>query len=59
MKKEVVEAALKNMLDECLESMNQDGSVRSLEYDPETQTCTVKMTVHIVEEDEYIGFQGY
>lgn len=54
-----IEAALYEMLNECLEGANQDGSILELKYDPESKTCTVKLTVEIIEEDNYIGFQGY
>jgi len=54
--KEKIEKTLYEMLDELLEGGNQDGAIESLTYDEKTNTCTVKMSVHIVEEDEYIGF---
>lgn len=57
--KKEIESRLKNMLDECLESYNQDGSIISIVYDPEKNECTVKLNVYIVEEDNYVGFQGY
>lgn len=57
--KEAIEKQLKDMLHEMLRSYNQEDSIISLEYDETSQECTVKMTVHIVEEDNYIGFSGY
>ena len=57
--KKEVEAKLKDLLNDCLSSANQDGSIISLEVDDELETCTVKMNVTIVEEDDYIGFEGY
>ena len=57
--KATVEAVLTEMLDELLEYGNQDGSILDIEYDEKTETCNVKMSVVIVEDDNYIGFQGY
>lgn len=57
--KETIEKQLKEMLHEMLRSHGQEDSIISLEYDDVSQECTVKMTVHIVEEDNYIGFAGY
>ena len=57
--KDEIREGLRELLSECLGSCNQDGAVLSLEYDEEKQECTVKMTVHIVDEDNYIGFEGY
>jgi hypothetical protein len=54
-----IEAKLKDLLNDCLSSANQDGSIISLELDESGETCTVKMNVTIVEEDDYIGFEGY
>lgn len=54
-----IENALKDLLDECLASQNQDGSIIKLKYNKDNQTCEVSLTVTIVEEDNYIGFQGY
>lgn len=54
-----IEAKLKDLLNDCLSSANQDGSIISLDLDVWGDTCTVKMNVTIVEEDDYIGFEGY
>lgn len=57
--KEKIENALKELLDDCLESANQDGAIKSLVYNEKDETCTVTLSTCIVEEDNYIGFQGY
>jgi hypothetical protein len=57
--KEKIENELKRLLDECLENANQDGAIKSLVYNEEDETCTVVLSTHIVEEDDYIGFQVY
>jgi hypothetical protein len=57
--KEEIEKRLKDMLHEILRDYNQEDSIISLEYDEENQECNLKMTVHIVEEDDYIGFDEY
>ncbi len=57
--KENIETELARLLDELLARGNQDGSIINLEYDKGTETCKVTMSVHIVEEDQYIGFQAY
>ncbi len=57
--KEEIESRLKDMLHEILRGYNQEDSILSLEYDEEKQECNLKMTVNIVEEDDYVGFAGY
>lgn len=60
MNKEEIEKQLKILLDDLLESGNQDGSIISLEYHPENEeggTCLVKMSVFI--ENNEAMFQGY
>ena len=57
--KEEIEQELFTLLNTLLEGGNQEGSIKDLVYDPETNTCTVTMTVYIFEEDQYIGFQSY
>ena len=57
--KEEIEKRLKDMLYEMLSSQNQEDGFISLEYDEEKQECNVRMSVHTVEEDDYIGFSGY
>lgn len=54
-----IERSLKKLLSECLETYNQESGLISLEYDPVTETCIAKLNVVIIEEDEYIGFDGY
>ncbi|MFW6272698.1 MAG: hypothetical protein ACOC2U_02825 [bacterium] len=57
--KKEIEESLWEVLDDCLSSGNQDGSIINLEYDEKTEECTVRLTTAIVKEDGYIGFQGY
>lgn len=57
--KNTVERSLRSLLDELLEYGNQDGSIISVHYDEENEKAIVEMNVHIVEEDNYIGFAGY
>lgn len=57
--KEEIEKRLVDMLYEILRGHNQEDGIRSLVYDEENQVCTVKLDVHIVKEDDYIGFAGY
>lgn len=57
--KEKIEAELKLTLNECLQSENQDGAIKSFIYNEEDKTCTVVLSTNIVEEDNYIGFKGY
>ena len=54
-----IEEKLKDLLNDCLSSANQDGTIISLELDKNRETCTVKLNVIIVEDDDYIGFNGY
>jgi hypothetical protein len=57
--KETVENVLNELLDDCLGSMNQDGTIQKLDFDPKTETVTVTLSTHFVEDDNYIGFAGY
>jgi hypothetical protein len=57
--KEEVESRLKYLLYELLRYGNQEDGIISLEYDEGSETCTVKMNVCLVEEDDYVGFSGY
>lgn len=54
-----IEIRLGEMLHEILRRFNQEDSIKSLEYDPTNQECVVKLKVHIVERDDYIGFGVY
>jgi hypothetical protein len=47
------------MLHEILRGYHQEDSILSLEYDEEKQVRYLKMDVHIVEEDDYVGFGVY
>lgn len=57
--KEEIEKRLKDMLHEILRDHGQEDSIISLTYDETKQECNVKMSVHIVKEDDYVGFSGY
>lgn len=57
--KEEIEKGLKDRLYNILSDYNQESSIISLKYNKESETCTIELTVHIVEEDNYIGFDGY
>ena len=54
-----VQYALLSMLNECLESANQEGGVKECKYDPKKNEFSVIFDVVEVPEDKYIGFQGY
>lgn len=57
--KEQIEEQLYDMLNECLSSYNQDGSIDELIYNPETNTCTVVFKNIFIDENEQAYFQGY
>ena len=57
--KEEIEEQLYELLRDCLESGNQESAIKSLEYDPEKNEAHIIMDVTIVEEDDYVGFDGY
>lgn len=54
-----IERRLHNLLYELLESGNQEDAIISLTYNEQSEECTIKMRTHIVEEDDYIGFNCY
>ena len=54
-----VEDTLRNLLNECLESMNQGYSFTVINTDLDRMKFTVEFDIVTVEEDRYIGFQGY
>ena len=45
-----VEQEVKNRLNEALECFNDDGSIISVEYDEESETCMVKLPIVFTEE---------
>lgn len=57
--KQEIETRLNRMLYDMLSDYNQESAILNLVYDPKTETCNVVLSVHIVEEDDYIGFDGY
>ena len=50
-----IESKLKELLDELLEYGNQEGSIISINYNKETETCTVEMNVVLTQEPEFIN----
>lgn len=54
-----IQYQLLSMLNECLESANQEGGVKQCEYDPKKQEFKVIFDVVEVPEDNYVGFQSY
>lgn len=57
--KEEIERRLKEMLSECLETYNQESAIVSIDYNPDTEKTIIVMNTAIVEEDDYVGFDGY
>ena len=61
--KEEIELQLKELLNDLLEYGNQDGTIISLNYNKDTETCTVEMNVVITEEKgnpiPIVTFAGY
>ena len=56
---EIVKETLTDLLGDCLETANQEGSFEVTSVDLKTMKFNVSFDIVIVEEDEYIGFQGY
>jgi len=50
---------LTNLLNECLETANQESSFKVISFDKDKMKLTVEFDVAYIEEDDYIGFQGY
>ena len=50
---------LKNLLNECLESMNQENSFEITSVDMKNKKLYVVFDVVEIPEDDYIGFVGY
>lgn len=57
--KKEIEEILTELLYDCLQSANQEDAIISLEYDEENEEAIIRLNVHIVEEDNYVGFNGY
>jgi hypothetical protein len=57
--KEEIENSLRELLYDCLSTANQESAIKTLSYNEETHECTIVMSTHINEEDNYIGFEGY
>jgi hypothetical protein len=56
---EKVKAMLKEVLDECLKSNNQDGHYEVVKVDLKNQRFTVEFDIVAAPEDDYVGFCGY
>lgn len=54
-----IKASLTQLLDECLEGMNQENSFKVTGIDLNTMKLSVDFDIVIVEEDDYVGFAGY
>jgi len=50
---------LKNQLHELLRSGAAEDSIRSFVYDETRDECIIRLSVHEVKEDNYIGFGSY
>ena len=57
--KEEIKRRLHDLLDECLEGLNQEGSFEIKKIDLEKRKCTVEFDIIINKEDDYVGFAGY
>jgi hypothetical protein len=57
--KEEVEAILTDLLNDCLENMNQEYSFKVKEVDLEREKFIVEFNIVQYEPDDFIGFQGY
>jgi len=58
-KDEKIEALL-SMLNECLESANEQCyDMEVLSFDEEKAEVVIKFPLVIIEEDNYVGFSGY
>lgn len=56
--KEVTDS-LTDLLEDCLEYANQNGSFKVLDVDLKRGKFIVEFDIVEVPEDDYIGFQGY
>jgi len=56
---EEVKRHLEDLLNECLESCNQERSFTVTDIDLDAATFSVEFNIAYVEEDDYIGFAGY
>lgn len=51
--KEAQEQSLIDVLDSALESINQEGTIKNLEINPNGKTCTVIMNIEFYKGDAY------
>lgn len=56
---ERVKVELTHLLNECLAFENQENSFKVTGIDVHAGVFSVDFDIHIVEDDDYIGFTGY
>ena len=56
---EKVKKMLEYMLNECLETNNQEYSFKTIGIDLENGKMQVEFNIAAVPKDNYVGFQGY
>jgi len=55
-----VKEKIKNLLEEALETFNEDGAdITVLKVDQEQNKVVVEFSLVIIEDDDYAGFCGY
>lgn len=54
-----VSELLGDLLNECLEGANQDGSFKVVKVDLEKQKMVVEFDIAVYQPDKYVGFRGY
>lgn len=59
LKQQEVKSRLEDLLNECLESCNQERSFTVTNVDLDAGIFSVDFNIAVVEEDGYIGFAGY
>lgn len=57
--KHAIAQSLHDMLYEALRGINQEGGIQAYTYDHEKKEFNVTFSVVEIEEDNYIGFDGY
>lgn len=57
--KEEAKSRLEDLLNDCLESCNQERSFTVTNVDLDAGVFSVDFNIAVVEEDDYIGFAGY
>ena len=57
--KKEYEEILKNVMNEVLEGINADGSIKEVQVDMHNKTVTFKFDIVEIPEDDYFGLSGY